>query len=63
MYIGYYTLMVEGSKYTLDKNELDAELAKEKEWNKAMIANDQGEIITTRNLPTAPTKEEIQCVV
>ena len=52
--------MVEAGNYTLDKKIFDTELAKEKEWNKVLIADHEGKIITTRNLSTNPTPEEIK---
>ena len=53
--------MVEAAaKFTLDKKALDDELAKEKEWNKVLIADHEGKIITTKNLTTAPTADEIK---
>lgn len=51
--------MVEG-KFTLDKKILDEEIAKEKEWNKVLIADHEGKIITTKNLPTPPSADEIK---
>eukprot|EP00829_Urostomides_striatus_P017107 TRINITY_DN580_c0_g1_i1.p1 TRINITY_DN580_c0_g1~~TRINITY_DN580_c0_g1_i1.p1 ORF type:complete len:150 (+),score=35.76 TRINITY_DN580_c0_g1_i1:40-489(+) len=52
--------MVEAAaKFTLDKGALDTEIAKEKEWNKVLIANHEGNVITTKSLGSV-TKEEIQ---
>jgi len=50
--------MVEAAgKFTLDKKVLDEEIAKEKEWNKVMIVDHEGKVITTKNLPTVAPEE------
>lgn len=55
--------MVEASaKYTLDKKALDEEIAKEKEWNKVLIADHEGKIITSKNLPSV-SPEEIKYII
>jgi len=53
--------MVEAAaKYTLDKKTLDEEIAKEKEWNRVVIINHEGNVITTKNMTTAVSPEEIK---
>ena len=50
--------MVEAAgKFTLDKKVLDEEIAKEKEWNKVIIADHEGKVITTKNLTTIAPEE------
>ena len=50
--------MVEAAaKFTLDKKALDEAIALEKEWNKVVIADHEGKVITTKNLPTVGADE------
>eukprot|EP00826_Nyctotherus_ovalis_P033042 TRINITY_DN2664_c0_g1_i16.p1 TRINITY_DN2664_c0_g1~~TRINITY_DN2664_c0_g1_i16.p1 ORF type:complete len:147 (-),score=19.52 TRINITY_DN2664_c0_g1_i16:127-567(-) len=51
--------MVESSAYTLDKKVLDEELAKQTEWHRVLLLNHEGKPITSRNLASEPSSEEI----
>ena len=48
------------TKFTLDKGIFDEELKKQTEWNKVLIMDHEGKIITTKNLPTEPSTDEIK---
>ena len=48
------------TKFTLDKGIFDEELKKQAEWNKVLIMDYEGKIITTKNLPTEPLTDEIK---
>ena len=52
--------MVDSSNYTLDKESLDKELAKQSEWNKILILDHKGHVITSKNLADSPSAEEIK---
>ena len=49
---------MEASKFTLEKPQLDQYIAEEKEWNRVVIFNNKGEVITKKN--TEIKKEEIE---
>ena len=48
------------TKHTLDKAILDEELAKKSEWNKVLIFDNEGKVITTKNLTEKVPAEEIK---
>ena len=52
--------MVEGPSYTLDKEALDKALAKQTEWNRIVILDNDGKVITSKNLSSDPLSEEIK---
>ena len=45
---------------TLDKKVLDKELAKQKQWDRVIILDNEGKIITSRNLKSKLSEEEIK---
>lgn len=51
---------MEASKPPFDKQVLDEKLAELTEWHRALILDNEGKVIASKNLSSEPSTEEIK---